>query len=87
MEPTSFVLARAIPLFSERAPERLFCRNGETLYSEAMAGTRPRGSSEEEDQKLGNELMMSAKDLREINAHPHLPPIVAHIDLPRTSFL
>lgn len=52
--------------FFGASPERLFSRSGQILHSEAMAGTRPRGRSEEEDMKLGNELLNSAKDLREL---------------------
>lgn len=52
--------------FFGASPERLFFRNGQTLYSEAMAGTRARGSSPIEDDHLGLELMKSAKDLREL---------------------
>jgi menaquinone-specific isochorismate synthase len=52
--------------FFGASPERLFFRSGETLYSEAMAGTRPRGSSQEEDARLGEELLKSVKDLREL---------------------
>jgi menaquinone-specific isochorismate synthase len=51
--------------FLGASPERLFCRVGQMLYSEAMAGTRPRGHSLEEDIKFETELLGSAKDLRE----------------------
>lgn len=53
--------------FFGASPERLFFRERQNLYSEAMAGTRPRGSSPEEDARLGRELMKSAKDLRELS--------------------
>ncbi|MGA1841255.1 MAG: isochorismate synthase [bacterium] len=46
-------------------PERLYKRNGRDVFSEAIAGTRPRGQSEEEDSRLGHELLESDKDLRE----------------------
>ena len=48
--------------FVGASPERLFRREGRTLYTEAVAGTRPRGSSDEEDRRLANELLNSRKD-------------------------
>jgi menaquinone-specific isochorismate synthase len=48
------------------SPERLFFRKGQTIYSEAMAGTRPRSENLAVDTKLGRDLMESAKDLREL---------------------
>ena len=52
--------------FLGASPERLFFRNGHTFYSEAMAGTRARGTSPSEDEALGQELLKSSKDLREL---------------------
>ncbi len=46
-------------------PEQLYKRNGNDIFSEAIAGTRPRGQSDEEDTRLGQELLVSDKDLRE----------------------
>lgn len=47
------------------SPERLLaCRNGE-LSLTALAGTRPRGQSEEEEQELEAELRSSEKELAE----------------------
>ena len=52
-------------VFVGASPERLFRREGTVLYSEAVAGTRPRGQSDAADAKLRDELRMSDKDQRE----------------------
>ena len=46
-------------------PERLYCRMGDTILSEAVAGTRPRGLTPVEDACLGAELVDSEKERRE----------------------
>jgi 2-succinyl-5-enolpyruvyl-6-hydroxy-3-cyclohexene-1-carboxylate synthase len=48
-------------------PERLFAVNGDsgTVISEALAGTRPRGSTQNEDEILLRDLFSSPKDRRE----------------------
>lgn len=51
--------------FLGASPERLFYREGQTLFSEAIAGTRPRGKTLLEDDVLRKELLESPKDLRE----------------------
>lgn len=51
--------------FLGASPERLYKRQNTYLQSEALAGTRPRGTSPEEDAALGKELLASEKDLRE----------------------
>ena len=51
--------------FLGATPERLFKRKGRALHTEAVAGTRPRGSTEQEDAQLQQELLSSEKDLRE----------------------
>jgi menaquinone-specific isochorismate synthase len=51
--------------FVGASPERLFKRAGTTLKSEALAGTRPRGATPEQDEMLGRELTSSAKEIRE----------------------
>lgn len=53
--------------FLGATPERLFKREGNLVISEALAGTRPRGLTPEEDEKLKKELLSSAKDLREFS--------------------
>jgi len=46
-------------------PELLFHRNHKDVYSEAIAGTRPRGKNEDEDMALEMELLRSDKERRE----------------------
>ncbi len=51
--------------FVGASPERLFRREGRTIVSEAVAGTRPRGASEADDEALREELLGSEKDRAE----------------------
>jgi len=51
--------------FLGASPERLFRREGRSVESEAVAGTRPRGGSSTEDEGLRDDLLHSAKDLSE----------------------
>ena len=51
--------------FIGASPERLFRRNNVHVESEALAGTRPRGRSDEEDLELGEALLNSEKDRNE----------------------
>ncbi len=53
--------------FLGASPERLYRRDGHTLKTEAIAGSRPRGDSTEADEALCLELISSEKDLREHN--------------------
>jgi menaquinone-specific isochorismate synthase len=46
-------------------PERLYSRKGTKLICEAIAGTRPRGETPGQDEKLAEELLSSDKDIRE----------------------
>ncbi len=46
-------------------PERLYRRTGSEISCEAVAGTRPRGDTDELDKKLADELKQSEKDFRE----------------------
>jgi len=46
-------------------PEILYRREEREINSEAVAGTRPRGQNEKENEKLANELITSEKELRE----------------------
>ena len=48
--------------FVGATPERLFRRENNKLLSEVVAGTRPRGKSSGEDQRLAYELLTSEKD-------------------------
>jgi menaquinone-specific isochorismate synthase len=51
--------------FLGASPERLFRREGSAVVSEAVAGTRPRGVSSEDDEGLRDDLMHSSKDRSE----------------------
>lgn len=51
--------------FIGASPERLFKRTNCYLESEALAGTRPRGKSDESDRALGQELLQNDKECRE----------------------
>jgi menaquinone-specific isochorismate synthase len=51
--------------FMGASPERFYKREGNKILSEAIAGTRPRGKSNEEDLTLKKELLQSSKDLNE----------------------
>lgn len=51
--------------FVGASPERLFRRCGRNIATEAVAGTRPRGSSAVDDARLLDELLQSEKDRRE----------------------
>jgi len=56
---------RAGTAFLGASPERLFRREGRSIYSEAVAGTRPRGETAYADEVLREELLHSEKDQRE----------------------
>lgn len=51
--------------FVGASPERLYRRDGREVSSEAVAGTLPRGDSEESDEALRDRLLGSGKDRRE----------------------
>lgn len=51
--------------FVGATPERLFRREGRQIWTEAVAGTRPRGDSAEEDEQNVQSLLKSEKDQRE----------------------
>ncbi len=46
-------------------PERLYRRDHSAVFSEAVAGTKPRGNTPQEDEKFENELLNSDKEQRE----------------------
>jgi len=48
--------------FIGATPERLYQRNDHQFLSEALAGTRPRGATAEDDEWLESELMASVKE-------------------------
>jgi menaquinone-specific isochorismate synthase len=51
--------------FLGASPERLYRRDHKVIQTEAIAGSRPRGHSREEDLALSTSLINSEKDLRE----------------------
>jgi menaquinone-specific isochorismate synthase len=51
--------------FIGTSPERLYSRQARLLKTEAIAGTRPRGTSAQSDRHLGRELHDSPKDIHE----------------------
>ena len=51
--------------FLGASPERLYKREGRLVKSEAVAGTRPRGASSDDDEDLRDELLGSEKDRAE----------------------
>ena len=51
--------------FLGASPERLYKRTGRTVHSEALAGTRPRGSSDTADAAFGDALLRDDKERRE----------------------
>ncbi len=51
--------------FIGASPERLYHRQGTRIRTEALAGTRPRGASEDDDAWLASALKASSKERRE----------------------
>jgi menaquinone-specific isochorismate synthase len=51
--------------FVGATPERLYKRDKNKIFTEAIAGTRPRGKTEEHDNFLKEDLLSCEKDLRE----------------------
>jgi menaquinone-specific isochorismate synthase len=60
-------------IFLGASPERLFWLNGKKLATEAIAGTRARGASSEDDRVLRESLLNSAKDRDE---HRHVVEMI-----------
>lgn len=52
-------------LFLGASPERLFVRSNNNIESEALAGTRPRGKNDSDDNRLKGELKSSGKEQHE----------------------
>lgn len=72
--------------FIGASPERLFRRHNCVIQSEAIAGTRPRGATDEADDRLGEALLRSDKDLREHRfvvrmLRGHLGRFCRHLDV------
>jgi isochorismate synthase len=65
--PTAYVFAiqRGERYFVGATPERLICGADGQIQTMALAGSAPRGTTEEEDQHLGNELLQSLKNQEE----------------------
>ncbi len=53
--------------FIGATPETLYTREGRSLKSAALAGTRPRGNTPEEDRELAQELLNNQKEMHEFN--------------------
>mgnify|MGYP003671824156 CR=1 FL=1 len=51
--------------FTSMTPERLFKLEDSQIFSDAIAGTRPRGKDRDTDESLANELKSSTKELNE----------------------
>ena len=51
--------------FLGATPERLFKRQGRTIHTEAIAGTRPRGKTTRDDERYAKALLNSDKEIRE----------------------
>ncbi len=74
------------PAFVGASPERLFRRRGRGIESEAVAGTRPRGTSATDDARLLDELLHSDKERREheyvrISLREELQPLAEYFQL------
>jgi len=72
--------------FVGATPERLFRRTDDQLFSEVIAGTRPRGASSGQDQRLAYELLTSDKDQLEHDIvrksiRQKLHKLVDHLDV------
>jgi isochorismate synthase len=65
--PTAYIFAiqRGERYFVGATPERLICSADGQIQTMALAGSAPRGTTEEEDQRLGNELLQSLKNQEE----------------------
>ena len=72
--------------FLGASPERLLRRDGNIIVSEAVAGTRPRGVSSEDDEGLREDLLHSAKDLSEhsyvrVGIRESLAPLCGELEI------
>ncbi|MBM3198822.1 MAG: isochorismate synthase [Chlamydiae bacterium] len=63
----AFQLQEDSPLFLGASPERLFVRKDNIVQTEAIAGTRKRGKTLEEDLALAQDLLEKTKDREEIS--------------------
>lgn len=60
-----FAIQRGTRYFVGATPERLVCGTDGQVQTVALAGSAPRGATEEEDLRLGAELLQSAKNQEE----------------------
>ncbi|MCY4160159.1 MAG: isochorismate synthase [Bacteroidetes bacterium] len=72
--------------FLGASPELLFRREGRSIESEAVAGTRPRGESDIDDARMIDELYRSAKEHREhefvrISLLEEISRLAAHVTM------
>ncbi len=73
--------------FLGATPERLFRKSHDMIESDALASTRPRGATPDEDLRLEQELLTSTKELTEHRWVSHmiettLKPLCEHLDIP-----
>ena len=81
-----FLLKNDKHVFLGASPELLYRRQGDHLTVEALAGTRPRGSSEERDKQLAAELMSSIKERHEHDlVQAHFEQALAGLAVPGTT--
>ncbi|PWB71522.1 hypothetical protein C3F09_07765 [candidate division GN15 bacterium] len=78
--------------FIGASPERLFTRRGNSIRTEAIAGTIARGTSRDEDTRLADKLMQSSKDRREHDLvvdylQQSLDPVTESLVVDKTSVL
>jgi menaquinone-specific isochorismate synthase len=74
------------------SPELLIRRSGDRLGSLVLAGTARRGAGDADDQRIGDDLMASAKDLAEhrlavASVRATLEPLTARLDVEDTPHL
>jgi menaquinone-specific isochorismate synthase len=84
---TTFAFARGDSCFMGSSPERLIRLDARTVKANCVAGSAPRGSSEEDDQSLGEALLHDDKELREhalvVDAYRDaLQPSCVDLDIP-----
>ena len=60
-----YIFRNGNSLIAGASPERLFSIQNGTLFSEAIAGSSPRGNNDEEDERLEYNLLHSSKELFE----------------------
>lgn len=76
-QPTSYIFAfeRGDDCFVGATPERLVKIEGDQVLSTCLAGTAPRGKTDEEDKRIHEELLQDKKNLEE---HRHVVNMITH---------